>query len=411
MYYTSAGLEDHKGGYRGYLTYKDGSKWRKRTKVLAAEGKAEAKRELAAWRAEMEEQAERDAKRGPAAVAAGKKAVPDYVDEYIAGLTHLQPSSVKSYRTSAKFIREAFEAVAVEDLKPEQVRGWEGELVERGLSPSTVGKAHRLLKQAMKDAVNLRVIDWNPVDPVKPPKRVNVKKGKNSLDTDARIAVLDKLDHLEHTPLTIAAYISLYMGLREGEICALKWSDADLELGKLHVGRTIGEGPGGTGCYLREDGTKNGKSRELFMPETLTAIIHDWRGEQAERFREMGARLTPNSFIIGDPAGLWNEEGFKNPRTLGREWTALARAMGIRGHEDRIPTFHDLRHTWATLYMAAGGDANTAASNLGHSNVAMTLNEYASADPDAKREAARLTEVAMTRRPAEVMRFRNGTEG
>lgn len=62
------------------------------------------------------------------------------------------------------------------------------------------------------------------------------------------------------------------------------------------------------------------------------------------------------------------------------------------------------------MYLAAGGDVKTAASNLGHANVAMTLNTYASADPNAKREAARLTEVAMTRRPAEILKL-TGTEG
>ena len=68
MFYTAAGLESHKGGYRGYLMYKDdGGKWRKRSKVLDAKGKAEAKRELSVWRAEMENQAEIDAKRGRSA--------------------------------------------------------------------------------------------------------------------------------------------------------------------------------------------------------------------------------------------------------------------------------------------------------------------------------------------------------
>ena len=121
-------------------------------------------------------------------------------------------------------------------------------------------------------------------------------------------------------------------------------------------------------------------------------------------FAEAGALLDGSSYILGDAIG------FMNPRTLGRGWATLAKAMGVKGTEGRIPTFHDLRHTWATLYLAAGGDVKTAASNLGHTNVAMTLNVYASADPHAKREAARLTEVAMKRRPAEVLRF-NGTEG
>ena len=50
-------------------------------------------------------------------------------------------------------------------------------------------------------------------------------------------------------------------------------------------------------------------------------------------------------------------------------------------------TFHDLRHTFATMMIAGGTDVRTVASYLGHSNVAMTLNTYAEVDPDAKRAA------------------------
>lgn len=50
-------------------------------------------------------------------------------------------------------------------------------------------------------------------------------------------------------------------------------------------------------------------------------------------------------------------------------------------------TFHDLRHTFATMMIAGGTDVRTVASYLGHTNVAMTLNTYAEVDPDAKRAA------------------------
>lgn len=405
MFYTSAYVQQLKGGkWRGYLTYKDDAgKWRKRTKVLKAKGKAEAKRELALWRAEMENKAEEDAARGPVAVKAAKMAVPDYVDRFIDTLgaaKAIEASSVKSYHSSAKFIREAFEGVTVEELAPEQVRDWETGLTERGLSSSTVGKAHRLLKQAMKDAVNLRVIDRNPVDPVKPPKRSKVNKGINALDAEGRAEVLSKLDALDMTPVTVGARIALYTGLREGEICALRWMDVDLDAGKMWVRQAIGEGEGGT--YVKP--TKTDKVRDVALPETLRAVLGAWRRQQRLDFADKGSTLQKGSYVLGDPIG------YHNPRTLGREWRALAKAFGVKGTEGRIPTFHDLRHTWATMYLAAGGDVKTASSNLGHANAAMTLNVYASADPNAKREAARLTEVAMTRPPAKVYML-NGTEG
>ena len=50
-------------------------------------------------------------------------------------------------------------------------------------------------------------------------------------------------------------------------------------------------------------------------------------------------------------------------------------------------TFHDLRHSFATMMIAGGCDVRTVASYLGHASVSMTLNIYADVDPDAKRAA------------------------
>lgn len=402
--YTSGRISMRGKRYRAFLSFIDENGKRKQaSKTLDVSGMAEAKRELKAWWSAMENQAEIDARRGPSATTAAKRPVPDYVDAFIASLEErhaVEASTVKGYRATAKFIREAFPSVTVEGLTPEQVRDWEAELTGRGLSSSTVGKCHRLLKQVMADAVNLRAIDRNPVDPVKPPKRTKVRKGINALDTEGRARILAALAAMELTPVTVAARVALYTGLREGEICALQWRDIDLDARTLWVRRSIGEGVGG--CYEKD--TKTDRARDVALPDALANLLGDWRRAQRAAFAEAGAVLDGSSYVLGDPVG------FMNPRTLGRGWTTLARAMGVRGTEGRVPTFHDLRHTWATMYLAAGGDVKTAASNLGHANVAMTLNTYASADPNAKREAARLTEIAMTRRPAEVLRF-TGTEG
>lgn len=84
-----------------------------------------------------------------------------------------------------------------------------------------------------------------------------------------------------------------------------------------------------------------------------------------------------------------------HPGTLCRQWKSVAELLGLKGSEGRRVTFHDLRHTWATVAVASGADIKTVASNLGHANAAMTLNIYASADPDAKRRAASIMDGAI----------------
>lgn len=83
---------------------------------------------------------------------------------------------------------------------------------------------------------------------------------------------------------------------------------------------------------------------------------------------------------------------------LSRGWKTLSDSMGLVGTQGRRPTFHDLRHTFATYAIAEGVDVKTVSSILGHSNAAMTLNIYASADTDAKLAAASTIEDVMERR-------------
>lgn len=64
--------------------------------------------------------------------------------------------------------------------------------------------------------------------------------------------------------------------------------------------------------------------------------------------------------------------------------------LNLIGTEGVRVNFHGLRHTFATVAVASGVDIKTVSSILGHANAAMTLNVYASADPDAKRAAAGL---------------------
>lgn len=80
-------------------------------------------------------------------------------------------------------------------------------------------------------------------------------------------------------------------------------------------------------------------------------------------------------YVVGN-LGEW-----VSPDVLSREWRTVSRALGIVGTEGRVPTFHDLRHTFATAAVNAPGvSVKTVAGILGHSNAAMTLNIYAADD-------------------------------
>ena len=304
----------------------------------------------------------------------------EYVSDMVESLGSsgaIEPSTVRDYRTSMTRLRRGLDGVELARLTPEKIREWESSLTASGLSSSSVGKAHRLLKQACRQAVADRVLQANPCDSVKPPKRKNKNPGINYAQKDERRRLLDVLGTAPLSPVTVAARIALYVGFREGEICGLRWVDADLEGLVLWERRAVGIGDGG--AYLKE--SKTDEARDATMPQSLAEILMQWRSQQGEP--------AETSYI------LTGTDRFMHPGTLCRQWKSVAELLGLKGSEGRRVTFHDLRHTWATVAVASGVDIKTVASNLGHANAAMTLNIYASADPDAKRHAASIMDGAI----------------
>lgn len=391
LYYTGQELlEDRKRGkFRGRLSYRDSdNKRRYLTRTLKATGKRAAQAELTALRQEMERKHAESAESSGAGASVSDTFVPVYVAQYIdtkEATKAIEASTISSYRTSLKHIRNAFADTSIKDLCPKDVEEWIASLLETGLSSSMICKAFRLLKQVLNSAIACGAIDKNPLALVNPPKRVNKHQGINSLDATARTALLSKMDTLELSPVLVAAYIALYTGMRRGEICGLQWRDIDTDSRVMWVRRAVGLGEGG--AYIKQP--KTDKVRDVALPATLAGILARWKERQRGSFATDMATLATDSFVLGDALG------FYHPDRLTKDWATLAKLLGVRGTAGRIASFHDLRHTWATMFLASGGDVKTAASNLGHSNAAMTLNIYASADPDAKQRAAEIVERAI----------------
>lgn len=121
----------------------------------------------------------------------------------------------------------------LKDVSPDMIRDFEAQLLEDGLSPVTVNKTHVLLKSVCREAVRSEDLLGNPFDRVDPPKRH--PKPINSLTAEGLTALNTKLSELEGNPVAIAARLALLTGMRQGEICALRWVDVDLSDRSLRV--------------------------------------------------------------------------------------------------------------------------------------------------------------------------------
>ena len=347
----------------------------------------QARTALDQWRTELENAAIRDADNIPQA----STPVADYVDSYIDDIETAQsvePSTVDGYRKSAKYVRERFSKTRMSDLTTAMVQKWEGGLIKRGLSASTVGKAHRLLKMICKHAVEVHDLTWNPCDAVKPPRRKAPDPNSLSAQDGARLAMT--LAAMEPTPVVTAATLSLFSGMREGEVAGLRWRECDFDNRVIHVRESIGTASGG--AFSKTPKT-SGSRRDVPLTDQMQTALEARRAKMTEECEEAGIDTNSDDFkayfgslyVLGTADGRWH-----NPTSLSREWSALASAMGLVGSQGRRVCYHDLRHSFATRAIAAGADVKSVASVLGHANAAMTLNIYASADPDATARASGL---------------------
>ncbi len=375
MKYTSAHLVNRNGKWQAQLSYKDDNgKWQRKSRILVSQGKREAQRELEEWRDAMEEEAEREAMG-----ASSNDTLEQYMEAYIDGReTSVERSTAASYRRLLeKQIAPYIGSERLDDLNPDMIQQWVNDLVKR-YSVSVVRKAFILVKSAMTQAVERDRLLKNPTRTVKPPKSPAPKP--NALDERGRAIVMNALSMSNPSPAMLGVKIALLTGMREGEICGLRWKNVDIETRRLMVCEAIGNE---NGKYYKKDPKTAISRRAIYFSDDLAQALTERLDTMERECLNLGATFTSDHYVLGGADG-----SFFPPHQLSRKWKDLANALELIGTEGKRPTFHDLRHTYATTAIANGVDVKTVSSSMGHANAAMTLNTYASADPDAKRRAA-----------------------
>lgn len=246
-----------------------------------------------------------------------------------------------------------------------------------GLSPTTVLQVHRILHRAFVVGVRWGVLSRNPADHATPPRKATLEVTPPPPEDIQRL--LDSLRGTRlHTPVALAALL----GLRRGELLALRWSDVDLEARTVAVVRAVEETRSGG---VRFKDLKNPRSRRLLpLPPMAVEVLRAHRAAQAAERLRAGPE--------------WEDQGLVFPAPDGRIWGPKAFTTAFRkaAARARVKTrFHDLRHHVATSLLTGGADVRTTAAILGHADPATTLRVYAHAVRAAQEEALRRVEQAL----------------
>ena len=243
------------------------------------------------------------------------------------------------------------------------------------LNNNTVIRYQAMLSSIFKKGVQWGLINENPCSRAEHPK---VEEIDVRVLTEEEIPTL--LDVLSDAPpqYSVITQLALLLGARRGEICALRWSDIDFEKGTLSIKRTVQSIPG-IGLVFNTPKTRRGK-RCLRIGADCVELLQKYRRYQkAERFRIGSAwvrKVTLENGKVADNDMLftkWNGEPM-DPDIISSWFPKF-----LEAHDLPSIHFHSLRHSNASILIAAHVPITTVSGRLGHAQTSTTLNYYASA--------------------------------
>lgn len=260
--------------------------------------------------------------------------------------------------------------IPLKSLKADDIQKWVNSKSQEGLSPKTIHNIFIRLKTALKKAVILHMLTFNPCEGVELPKLV--RHQSEVYDTEM---IRKTLELAEGTDMYLIILIQSMLGLRRGELNGLKWEHVDFEAKILHVQenrvRTLGE------CITKSPKTAAGNRVISLGDEVIAALCDAWSEYCRER-DEMGAAFHDLGYIIhkknGDPY---------YPDYLTQKWSRFVKKNGLP--EIRL---HDLRHSHATALIQMGVSPKVVQHRLGHADISTTLNTYTHVLPSMDQEAA-----------------------
>lgn len=309
-------------------------------------------------------------------------------------LTERRPRTQQSYVGYCR--REILPRVGhirLDELTVADVNDMMRAMLDRGLSPQTVAHARAVLRSAIAQAMREELIFRNVASIARPPAPVEPFEGRFlTLDEAKRF-----LAAADHDRLAALYRVVLPLGLRTGEALALRWDDIDLEARTLTVRHTLQRMPRtegarrGDGLVLQPTKTRRSKQR-LPIPEVCVRALRAHRARQLEERFAAGLRWHEGNFVfttpIGTPLDASNviDQSFRPVcDRAGIPYATRERARGPV--EERGLRLYDLRHSCASLLIAAGVPLRVVQDVLRHTNIRTTADRYTHLVPQVVGEA------------------------
>lgn len=282
----------------------------------------------------------------------------------------LRPKTVRTYETVVRVhIVPRIGGVPLVKLGAQDVQGMINAISAGGRSPRTVQMVRDVLRQALNTAMRWGLVGRNVAVLADAPRARRSERRPLS-PADAR-RLVDALHQDRDEALFLLA---LTTGMRQGEVLGLRWSDVDFDAGELRVTKSLSR-------LSREqlvDPKTDRSRRALAITRSVCLALRAHRTRQAQVRLLAGSRWSDSGLVFTTSIGT----PMDGPTVTRRLHRILAAA--------ELPqiTFHDLRHSCASLMLAQGVSPRVVMETLGHSDIRLTMNLYTHVAPELQRDAA-----------------------
>lgn len=281
-------------------------------------------------------------------------------------------STTYGYRNMARcHILPALGSASLSSLTPLRLQAYLYDKFGEGLSPNTVNKHYTLLYTALQRAIDMNLLDKNPMERVSPLQKNEVH---HAFYSPEQLRILFQVT--AGTMLGLTVKLAAYLGLRRSEIAGLRWQCVDLKANIILIQEVRTEVGG-------QEVVKRPKTRRSIrrlgisgIPDLQAELEHAWQQRRSDR---------PEEYVVLRPDGT--------PPSPDQLTAQMAQVI----NQYQLPkiTLHGLRHSFASIANSQNIPMHDISRTLGHSSISVTSNIYTHLFDETESETLRCVAKAI----------------
>ncbi|EFH90812.1 tyrosine-type recombinase/integrase [Ktedonobacter racemifer] len=315
----------------------------------------------------------------------------DYLPEWLETVCkppYRAPQTYISYRSViSKHLIPEIGHLKIRNLTARHIQNLYTKKIREGAKPATIEQMQKVLSGSLNSALQWEMVSTNVAS------KITTLKGEQReilplTEEEAKVLLETARGHrLEGMIL-----LGVTLGLRLGEITALKWKNIDLDAHTLTVKLTVSHVP--SMSHVEKDPKTRASRRKIDLPNAVVQTLRQHYDEQKAEAEKMGLSLSewnPKGLVF-----LNKRRGYMYAGQTRKEFYAILAQAGLPKMH-----FHDLRHSAATILLVKGVHPKMVQELLGHSSIVMTMNIYSHVMPSMRKEVAGIMDTIFSEKKEE----------